>query len=95
MKSNIVDGVVESVYTDSDIKIAHDEHVIEDEDASPKYSAALLRQYNRAKRASKKNDERSRKIVKQLTKERKKMNKTTNKPVTKRRQKTVFDFGGN
>ena len=92
--------MTETDYNDIDLELAHNEHIIYEEEDSPKYSAVLIRQYKRAKRASVKNDLRSKKIVKALTKERKKMNKQTTpktvmKRVAKHRQKTVFDFGGN
>ena len=88
--------MTETDYNDADSELAHNEHVIYEEEDSPKYSAAIIKQYNRAKCASIKNDARSKKIVRQQNKERTKMNKKTpKKPETKRKQKTVFDFGGN
>jgi len=95
MKTRIIDNTIETDYNSEDVARAYTEPAPDTKD-TPTYSKSLMVQYRRAKRASKKNDERSRKIVKQLTKQRKKMNKkTVPKPKTKRRQKTIFDFGGN
>ena len=88
--------MVETTYDDADIERAYTEPIEHIEDDTPNYSKTIMTQYRRAKRASIKNDARSKKIVKQLNKERTKMNKKTpKKPETKRRQKSVFDFGGN
>lgn len=95
MNTQHIDGVLESVYNDDDIARAYPEPTPDIEDA-PNYSKAIMTQFRRAKRASMKNDLRSKKIVNELKKMRKKMNKKTpKKPETKRRQKSVFDFGGN
>ena len=87
--------MTETDYNDIDLELAHNEHIIYEEEDSPKYSAAIIKQFKRAKRASTKNDLRSKKIVNELKKMRKKMNKKTKKPTKERKQKTIFDFGGN
>ena len=89
-----IPDVLETSYTDSDVERAYTEPIDTGDTVSPTYSKSVMQQYRRAKRASKKCNERSKKIVKQLNKER--MNKKTpKKHETKRKQKTVFDFGGN
>ena len=90
-----IGDALETDYTEDDVERAYHAPIVDDDETPSTYSAALLRQYNRAKRASKKNDERSKNIVKQLTKERKKMNKKTKTPTKERKQKTISDFGGN
>jgi len=58
-----IHGVLETSYTDSDVERAYTEPIDTDDIVAPTYSKSVMQQYRRAKRASKKNDERSRKIV--------------------------------
>lgn len=94
MKTQHVDGVLETAYNPEDIERTYHEPIDTDDDL-PNYSKSVMVQYRRAKRASMKNDLRSKKIVKKLNKERKKMNKNKNKitkPAPKRRQKNILDY---
>ena len=94
-----VPTVLETVYREEDLQRVHEsEQPTTENTGNPAYSAAIMRQFRKAKKASKSNDERSRRIVKALNKERKKMDRVKNKakkivePPVKRVQRTLMDF---
>ena len=94
MKSQIVDGVLETRYDDKDISDAHAASlpVPVDED-TPSFSKAILDMVKKMKRGScKRNNARSRKIVKALRIEHDRKFGNGTQPIATPSQKSIFDY---
>jgi len=95
MTTRRIDNVLETSYNDSDVKRAHRECNVPDEDDSQSFSKAILDMVKKMKRGScKRNNLRSRKIVKALRIEHEKRFGKDVAPIDTPMQKSIFDFLG-